>query len=88
MRVQMYALSTCAWCKKTKKFLNDHGVEYELQDVDLLEGEEKAQVKAEVAKHNPRISYPTVVVDDGKEVVVGYDEERLKEVLNLASDQK
>jgi glutaredoxin-like protein NrdH len=83
MKVQLYALSTCAWCKKTKKFLEDNAIEYELHDVDLLHGEEKDQIKSEVAKHNPRLSYPTIVVDEGKEVLVGFDAERLKEVLGV-----
>ena len=39
----LYALSTCGWCKKTKRFLDDNDVEYELTYVDLLKGEEKEQ---------------------------------------------
>lgn len=78
-QVHLYALSTCAWCKKTKKYLDDHNIEYSWDDIDLLSGDEKAKVKAEVAKHNPRVSYPTLVVDDDT-VIVGFDEERLQEV--------
>lgn len=78
-QVMLYALSTCAWCKKTKKYLDEHNIPYDFEDIDLLDGEEKAKVKAEVAKHNPRLSYPTLVVDDDT-VIVGYDEERLDEV--------
>ena len=79
-QVKLYALSTCAWCKKTKKYLADRKVPFELEDVDLLSGDTKALVKAEVAKHNPRLSYPTLVVDGGATVIVGYDEEKLREV--------
>jgi glutaredoxin len=81
-KVKLYAISTCAWCKKTKRLLTDAKVEYDVTDVDLLAGEEKEQVREEVRKHNPRVSYPTLVVDDS-EVVVGFDEERIKEVLGL-----
>ena len=77
--VKLYALSTCAWCKKTKKFLNEHEVDYDFEDVDLLDGEEKAAVRAEVAKHNPRVSYPTIVINGGERVIIGYDEEKLRE---------
>lgn len=80
LQVKLYALSTCAWCKKTKKFLSEREIEYESNDIDLLTGDEKAEVKAEVAKHNPRLSYPTLVVDGGETVIVGYDENKLKEV--------
>jgi glutaredoxin-like protein NrdH len=79
-QIKLYALSTCAWCKKTKKYLNDRNIPYELQDIDLLTGDEKAQVKAEVAKHNPRLSYPTLVIDGGATVIVGYDEDKLHAV--------
>ena len=81
--VKLYALSTCAWCKRTKKFLNDQSIDYEFEDVDLLSGDEKAAVKAEVAKHNPRLSYPTLVIDGGETVIVGYDEEKMKEVFGV-----
>jgi glutaredoxin len=78
----LYALSTCGWCKKTRRFLDDHNVEYEYVYVDLLDGEEKEHVLDEVRKWNPRCSFPTVVVDDS-EVVAGFKEVRLQEVLGL-----
>ena len=78
----LYALSTCGWCKKAKGFLDDNGVAYEHVYVDLLTGDEKERVLAEVRKWNPRTSFPTLVVDD-TESVVGFKEERLKEVLGL-----
>ena len=82
MNVKLYALSTCAWCRKAKSFLEENGVEYELTYVDLLEGEEKEQAIQEVGKWNPRRSFPTVVVDDAKSVA-GFKPEQLKEVLGL-----
>jgi glutaredoxin-like protein NrdH len=80
-KVTLYAISTCGWCKKTKRFLEENGVEYKCYDVDLLEGEEKEKAREEVARYNPRRSYPTMVVDDT--VVLGFDEDRLREVLGL-----
>ncbi|RLB56853.1 MAG: glutaredoxin family protein [Deltaproteobacteria bacterium] len=82
MEVVLYALSTCGWCRRTKKMLDEAGVEYRALDVDLLEGEEKEQARAQVACHNPRRSYPTLVVD-GEKVVIGYNEQRLREVLGI-----
>jgi len=35
-KVILYALSTCVWCKKTKRLLNQLGVDYYFIDVDLL----------------------------------------------------
>lgn len=82
MKVVLYALSTCAWCRKAKAFLDENGVEYELTYVDLLEGEAREQVIEEVRKWNPRRSFPTVVIDDAKSVA-GFKPELLEEALGL-----
>jgi glutaredoxin len=82
LKVVLYALSTCAWCRRAKAFLDENDVEYELTYVDLLEGDEKKQVLDEVRKWNPRRSFPTVVIDDAKSVA-GFKPDRLKEALGL-----
>ena len=83
-KVKGYFLSTCGWCKKTKGFLDANNVDYEYEYVDLLTGDEKARVMAEVSQYNPRRSFPTVVVsNDDTEIVIGYREDRLREVLGL-----
>ncbi|MFB0534772.1 MAG: glutaredoxin family protein [Anaerolineae bacterium] len=81
-KVRFFALSTCGWCKKTKRFLDAHNVDYEIDYVDLLSGAERARVMAEMERWNPRRTFPTVVVNDS-EVVVGFKEDRLREVLGL-----
>jgi glutaredoxin-like protein NrdH len=81
-KVRFFALSTCGWCKKTKRFLDSHNVNYEMDYVDLLSGAEKARIMAEMERWNPRRTFPTVVVDD-REVVIGFQEDRLREVLGL-----
>ncbi len=81
-KVKLYALSTCGWCRRTKKLLDENGVEYELVYVDLLQGEEQKRILDEVSRWNPRLSFPTLVLD-GKDVIVGYDEARIKEALGL-----
>lgn len=82
MNVKLYALSTCGWCKKTRQLLDTNGVEYDLVYVDLLEGDEREAVLAEVRKWNPRTSFPTVVVNES-ESVAGFKEERLRELLGI-----
>ena len=79
--VMLFALSTCGWCRKTRQFLDDHKVAYDCVYVDLLEGEEKERVLAEVRKWNPSTSFPTVVVDG--RVVVGFREDKLREALGV-----
>jgi glutaredoxin-like protein NrdH len=83
-KVKLYALSTCGWCRKTKRFLDANNVDYEYEYVDLLTGNEKVRAMAEVEEWNPRRSFPTVVVSDGDtQVVIGFKEGRLREVLGL-----
>jgi glutaredoxin-like protein NrdH len=77
-KIVLYALSTCVWCKKTKRLLNHLGVAYDYVDVDLLDEAEKDKIKKEIMRWNPRTSFPTIVIDDNK-CVVGFDEKKIKE---------
>jgi len=75
----LYALSTCIWCKKMKTLLDAMDVDYEHKYVDLLEGAERDAAVAEIKKHNPSCSYPTLIFNS--QCVVGYDEEAVKKLL-------
>lgn len=79
-KIILYALSTCGWCKKTKKLLNTIGVEYSYIHVDLVEESEKDKVIEDVRRCNPRNSYPTLVINDN-ECIIGYNEDEIREAL-------
>jgi glutaredoxin-like protein NrdH len=79
-KIILYALSTCVWCKKTKKLLTELGVDFHYVYIDLLEGDEKEKVLDEMKIHNPLYSFPTLVMDD-KTCIIGYNEGRTREVL-------
>ena len=81
-KVILYALSTCGWCKKTKTFLNELGVEYSYVDVDLVPGVEEEDVAEEVARWNPRRSFPTIVIND-ETCIVGFQPDKIKETLGV-----
>lgn len=81
-KVKLFALSTCGWCKRAKRFLNEHNVEYDFTDVDLLTGAEKDRCMQELQKWNPRRNFPTIVIDD-EVVIVGYKEDQLRKALEL-----
>lgn len=78
--VRMYAISTCGWCNKTKKLLKSLDVEYEYVDVDSLSGEERDKARRELEEHNPAMSTPTMVVDGGGEVIVGFKKDKIEEI--------
>jgi glutaredoxin len=77
-----YGLSTCVWCKRTRRFLEDQGIAFDYIYVDLLSGQEREEVLAKVRRWNPGASFPTLVVDNSR-CVVGYKPEEIKEVLGL-----
>mgnify|MGYP001587642334 CR=1 FL=1 len=81
VKVRMWALTTCIWCRKVKEFLDELDVEYECTDVDTLSGAERESASAEMKKHNPRGSYPTLVCGD--EVIVGFDDKKIKDALGI-----
>jgi glutaredoxin len=70
--IVLYALSTCPWCRKTKKLLEDLGVEYYFGDVDLMNDADKKEALVVIQK------FPTMVIDD-KKCIVGFQEEKIKE---------
>ncbi|NYB27043.1 MAG: glutaredoxin family protein [Methanobacteriaceae archaeon] len=79
-KIVLFALSTCQWCRKTRLLLEELEVDFSYIYVDLLEGEERSEIIEEVKKYNPQLSFPTLVLDDG-EVIVGFNEEGIKEAL-------
>ncbi len=82
-KVVLFALSTCVWCKRTKKLLTDLGIEYSYIFVDQLDRSARDEVEEEVRKWNPRCSFPTLVINDDK-CIVGYQEDDIKEALGNA----
>ena len=81
MTTHLYALSTCPYCRMTRKFLDEHDVAYELTEVDLLEGDDKTAAVDEVVRLSGGKSFPVLVVGD--EVVVGFNKSRMNQILGL-----
>jgi len=77
-KIKLYALSTCIWCGKTKKLLNDLNVSYDFIDVDLLDYEDQQEALKEIKKYNPGGGFPTMIIED-KDCIVGFDESKIKE---------
>jgi glutaredoxin len=78
--VMLYALSTCGWCRKTRQLLDDLGVSYDYEYVDLLEGDEREKAVQSIMGWNPSTSFPTMVIDN-KLCIVGFKEDEIKEAL-------
>jgi glutaredoxin-like protein NrdH len=80
-KVKIYSLSTCSHCKATKRLLSECKVEYDLTDVDLLQGEERKAILEDVRKFNPACTFPTIII--GNKIIVGFKEDEIKGALGL-----
>lgn len=78
-RIVLYALSTCGWCRKTKRLLEELGIGFDFVDVDLLSGKESIETEEAVRLWNPRCSFPTLVINDER-CIVGFDENAIRKL--------
>jgi len=81
MNVHLYALSTCPYCRMTKRYLEEHDVSFELTEVDQLEGDERQQAVDDVKRLSGGTSFPVLVADE--QVVVGFNKTRIGEILGF-----
>ncbi|PPD59126.1 glutaredoxin family protein [Dehalogenimonas etheniformans] len=78
--VMLFALSTCVWCGKTKKLLEEMGVAYTYEYVDLLSGKDRDAAVKEIMVWNPATSFPTLVINNEK-CIVGFKEDEIRRAL-------
>ena len=76
-KVKIYSTPTCTYCKQAKAFFKEKGIAYE--DVDVSENKEAAQ---EMMELTGQMTVPVIVIDG--EVIKGFDQEKLEEVLGLS----
>ncbi len=74
-KVILYSQPGCPPCGAEKEFLDSQGVEYE--ERNIREDPEYVQQLQELGSH----STPTTVIDD--EVIIGFDREKISELLDL-----
>jgi glutaredoxin len=79
-KVSMYTLSTCPWCRKTKKFFTDHKIQFDYIDYDLADEATQSRITRELDAAGAT-GFPFVRIDD--EVIVGYQPERYSSALGI-----
>ncbi len=79
MKVRMYTLSTCPWCRKTKNWFKDRGIPFEYVDYDLAGEQEQEKIGEEMLKHTGHISFPFVDIDGN--VVIGWNPEKYEQIV-------
>jgi glutaredoxin len=80
-QVEVYALSTCGFCKRALEFLKNQGISHRYVHVDLLPLEVKNQIKEALrSQFNQAVSFPFLVID-GKKALVGFVEAEWRKAL-------
>jgi len=60
--VAMYSFTTCPFCRRAKDFLDDQNIAYSAIELDLLEGNEGNEIRAELGKLTRRTSVPSIFI--------------------------
>ncbi len=79
-KISLFTLSTCMWCKKTKKYLNDNNIKYRFIDVDKIDKNIKKEILDCLRKaFKERIAFPFLIVDD--QPIIGYNPEKYEKLI-------
>ena len=78
-KVSMYTLSTCPWCRKTKKFFAERNVPFTYIDYDLADEATQERISQELDAAGAT-GFPFVKIGD--EVVSGYQPALYSSLLN------
>ena len=74
MEVTIYSTPTCHFCQTAKEFFKENSVEYTEHDVAADDGK-----RQEMIDMTGQMGVPVIKVGD--DVIIGFDEEKLKELL-------
>jgi glutaredoxin len=77
--VFVYTLSTCPWCRKTRRWFADSGIAFEALDIDTLPDEEQDEAAEKAYKLSGGRRFPVVVINGA--VIVGHNPAKFLEHL-------
>jgi glutaredoxin len=80
VKVIMYTLTTCPWCRKAKKFFAENNIPFEYTDYDIADEETQDRIMQELDEAGAD-GFPFVRIGD--QVVSGYQPERYIELLGI-----
>lgn len=81
LKIQIYATTTCPYCKLEKEYLDSKGIKYENIFVD-----QDAKAAEDMVKISNQMGVPFTVItkEDGtKETILGFDRSRIDVALGL-----
>lgn len=74
--VAIYTTPTCVYCKLAKELFQEHHIPYTEYNVA-----QDAEKRNELIERTGQMGVPVITIDN--DVVVGFDEERIKKLLNI-----
>ena len=75
-KVEMYSTPSCHYCNLAKDFFNENGIKYAVYNVQTDLAKRK-----EMMEKSGQMGVPVILIDG--EVIKGFDEERLREILEI-----
>lgn len=76
MDVTIYSTPVCHYCNNAKEFFKENNIEYTEHDVAS-----NAEKREEMVEMTGQMGVPVIQI--GNDVVIGFDEPKLKELLDL-----
>ena len=76
MKVKIYTIPTCPWCMKTKEFLKKNKIKFE--EINVASNQKAAK---EIINRSGQTSVPVIDIDGN--LILGFDEKKLKKALKL-----
>ncbi len=78
-KVEIYSTVNCHFCHLAKEFFKEKGVEYTNYDVGA-----DAEKRAEMVEMTGQMGVPVIVID-GKDAVIGFDEKALTKLIGIGA---
>lgn len=75
-KVKVYSTPTCPWCRRAKEFLAENKVEF--KDIDVSSDQKASE---EMVEKSGQMGVPVLDIDGT--ILVGFDQEKIKETLKL-----
>ncbi len=76
MTIKVFSTPSCLFCVTLKNFLKEHNIEFE--DIDVSQDK---VAQDEMIKKSGQMSVPVAEIDG--QIVVGFDQERIKKLLKI-----
>jgi len=76
MSVKVYSTHSCPWCTRVKEFLKENSIEF--LDINVASDINSAK---EMVEKSGQMGVP--VIDANGEIIIGFNEPRLREVLDI-----